>query len=240
MPQIKESPRGVILPMAPFMPPYYEAPSGKINGDIFVKLPTESFWPSFIGAPTINDGATRVECPKTEGTPEAIDLAFTVTQRRWWFNAYDACGYDGCAFPVFDRQRGWHSCGSKHKLELHHIVPGAYTRYNNPNQDPNDTLGIFICKYHHDNRIHPDVGRAMQSYHDDKDSIKKAIEDHADKAKKGIIYWNTKFDKAMHEIAREVFDNWEQSGHPYPHDPSWKGQRKEEIGWRRIYQMVFG
>ncbi len=174
-------------------------------------------------------------------TPEIthFELAFTKKQRDWWLRVYsNSRGIPQCGFVEYDERHGFHRCHSTEPLQVHHIIPDAWTRAQTPEKDPNDintTYGIALCKYHHIEIIHPDIGQAMRDYWKDPDAISKAVAEHKTLAQQGIIFWDDTYDQLMTRTAiKRVSDylrmrpydtypvdkKWAKTEHPKPSD--WK------------------
>lgn len=164
--------------------------------------------------------------PLIPGQEIPVLFSYTRKQRMWWRRVYD----DKCAFPVYSERRGWTRCSSNKKIEIHHLTPTAWILEQNPGMDPNDInfeegyLGIALCRFHHDNVIHKDIGDAIRNYWADKEGIARAAADHRELARQGIIFWDNSWDQAMKEIAKEAIRKYMQKNpvDVYPRDPKWK------------------
>lgn len=168
---------------------------------------------------------------------ERVEFAFTKRQREWWLRVYENIrGVPQCAFPRYNEARGWHRCDvtGADNLEIHHIKPTAWLAEQEPWQDPNETLGIALCDFHHRRTIHPDIGEAFDRYGEDKGGIARAVEKHRELARQGIVFWRDDFDETMTDIAEVAKQRYMaiNPGDPYPKDPSWeKKQRPQKKGW---------
>lgn len=164
--------------------------------------------------------------------PEQIDCAYTPKQRQWWLRVYqNQWGLPQCAFPEYTEEQGFVRCEYTHPegkgLEIHHIKPSSFIKVQEPWRDPNaieSTLAIAVCKPHHDKVIHPDVGYAISHYHQDKAGIAKAIHEHHELAKSGIVFWDNSYDQMLLDTAQQAVQVYVVQ-HPldaYPVDVSWQ------------------
>ncbi len=154
----------------------------------------------------------------TEGIEPAI-FAYTPKQREWWLRVFSS----QCAFPVEFDDGGIRSCGRSENLEVHHIQPDAWTRAQEPWQDPNDTAGILLCRAHHNGTIHPDIGEARDNYWCNQDSFAEALTKHKELARRGDIFWNDDFDEMLRAVSEEAVQRYMQDNphDHYPEDVSW-------------------
>lgn len=171
------------------------------------------------------------------GLPESAELSFTQRQRAWWLRVYqNDAGDPQCAFTRYSEEKGWYRCETigASNLEVHHIQPTAWTEAQEPWQDPNDTLGITLCRFHHQRTIHPDIGEALDNYGEDKDGIRKTVEGHRDLADRGEVFWRNDFDDTLTETAEAARQHYmiEHPLDPYPDDPKWtKTVHPKKKGW---------
>lgn len=175
------------------------------------------------------DPVIRGHVPMIDPMPlEKAEFSYTPKQRAWWLRVYD----NQCAFPRYDEARGWYPCGSTEKLEVHHITPSAWIKAQMPWQDPNEIImeegimGIVICRWHHDQVIHPDIGDALRHYHDVEgtNTIKEAVSKHQEMSVRGDKFWEDQFDQMLIDTASQYINNYIM-GHPedlYPQDGKWK------------------
>ena len=138
---------------------------------------------------------------------------------RNWFLRVSGNGKEEearCEVEIYTEQGGWKECGSKKKLQVHHIEPEAEVRERGG--DPDGVMGLVVCAWHHifgrsdvlgeqGGSFHPDMGQAAIDYRKgDKDAYKKAARLHREKAKRGERFVSGDYgtdqyytDKAMSE-----------------------------------------
>lgn len=140
-------------------------------------------------------------------------MALTKKQLEWARRAYSPSGMLFCHFPVYSEARGWQSCGSKKRVQIHHIKPqGFIRRILGGNADIPSNL-IALCAYNHIGRgymgsldhhtdlvpvIHTDMSYAYRKYKDDPKIFDKVF---SGREKQSGIYWNSDWDKALQAIA---------------------------------------
>ena len=151
-------------------------------------------------------------------------LAFTALskkQRKW---VLDRDNHQ-CQFPVYDEKRGWHVCGSRDRLQTHHLCPQRWGKAEGKTEEElDDPYNLLtLCYYHHQVFIHPDMELARKDYGRQKklgikkpDSFKWIFKKRDEAVKRGEHYWNDDWDKFMKEIARERTDNAIIRGRKYP------------------------
>ena len=174
--------------------------------------------------------------PRLKTEPERVEFAYSERQREWYRRVYQ----NKCHFPRYDEGRGFFICGVNNKNEVHHITPTAWIRGQLPHLDPNSLdfdnglLGILLCHSHHDDVIHPDIGGALTNYWQDKEGIKRTVENHKTMAMKGVIFWNNEYDDTMKYVAEQAIHRY-MAYHPhdvYPDDAKWaKGVHPAERRW---------
>jgi hypothetical protein len=147
-------------------------------------------------------------------------MALTKAQLNWARRVYSPQGVLFCHFPVYSEKYGWGFCGSRKKVHIHHVLPqGHCKRVLNINPDFARNL-IAICELHHVGRgykgsldhhneyvevIHTDMSWAFRQYAKlGRDAFNKVFEGRKFLSAKGDSYWNTDFDEALAEIAREI------------------------------------
>lgn len=148
-----------------------------------------------------------------------LEAGFTPRQRAWYSRVYHGV----CHFPKFTDDGQIYPCGSGEHLEVHHIVPDGWTRAQTPWIDPNETLGIVLCRAHHNGVLHPDIQEAIDNYKYDQDSFAKAIAKHREAASRGEVFWNDEWDEMLRAIAEGAIARY-MTEHPsdvYPLDSSW-------------------
>lgn len=152
------------------------------------------------------------------------ELAFTKKQRDWYLRVYG----DRCQFP-YEKDDGTHKiCGSKNQIQVHHIIPASWTLENDPEQDPNNTPGIALCRHHHINYVHPEIGEALRNYQQDPEAIKRAVQWHKDMAAEQTIFWVDEWDDLFLKIYEYKVEKF-ISEHPessYPEDKKWARKHK--------------
>lgn len=158
------------------------------------------------------------------------NFAFTPRQRAWYSRVYSGV----CHFPKFTDDGQIYHCGSDQNIEVHHIQPDGWTRAQEPWQDPNDTMGIALCRAHHNGVIHPDIQEARDNYRQDQQSFTKAITKHREYAALGKVFWNDEWDVMLRAIAEGAVERY-MTGNPgdlYPVDVSWgKRDHPKEKKW---------
>lgn len=163
--------------------------------------------------------------PEYQGYEE--ELAFTKKQRDWYLRIYGGV----CHFPVGENEDGTHKiCGSSRDLQVHHITPASWTLAQT-DIDPNDTPGVVLCKHHHTNVIHPEIGDALRHYREDPEAIKRAVSWHKTEAEKGNIFWVSDFDEFFKKAYEFRKDEYEKK-HPeskYPKDKKWERQHERSV-----------
>lgn len=170
-------------------------------------------------------------------TNEIVEMTFSFTQRQrqWYLRVFD----DQCHFPKFSRDGEISVCGRSDYLEVHHVTPDGWTRVQNPSQDPNETVGIVLCKSHHQGVLHPDIQEARDNYRNDQQSFAKAIAKHREAAERGEVFWNDEWDTILRAIAEEkiaLYKTHNPDDH-YPTDVSW--DKKPHPKERKWYSGLF-
>lgn len=159
-----------------------------------------------------------------------LEFGFTPRQRAWYARVYHGV----CHFPKFTDDGQIYPCGSDENMELHHILVSAWILAQQPWQDPNETLGIYLCRPHHNGVLHPDIQEARDNYKYDQDSFSKAIAKHREAAARGEVFWNDEWDEMLRAIAEGAIERY-MTEHPedkYPVDVSWgKKDHPKEKKW---------
>lgn len=147
--------------------------------------------------------------------------ALSAKQRKWILERDD----HQCQFPVYDEERGWHACGSRDRLQVHHINPQRWGKAEGKTEEELDRPEnlLTLCYYHHQIFIHPDMETARKDYGrqktlgiDKPDSFRWTFKKRDEAIKRGEHYWNDDWDEAMKEIAKERTDNFIIRGKKYP------------------------
>ena len=128
-----------------------------------------------------------------------MEFAFTGRQRAWYLRVFTG----ECHFPKFTPDGEIGICGRSDNLEVHHITPDSWTRAQEPWKDPDDTVGIVLCRGHHNGTIHPDIQEARDNYRYDQQSFAKAIHQHHVLSERGEHFWNDEWDVILRAIAEE-------------------------------------
>lgn len=163
-----------------------------------------------------------------------LEAGFTHRQRQWYLRAFD----NQCWFPTSVYDGKLVPCGVSDKLEVHHITPASMTIAQEPWQDPNETLGIPLCQFHHQRIVHPDVGMARDLYQYDTNSFKKAIAKHVEAAERSEVFWCDEYDEALRAIATSVILRYTQENPTdiYPKDVSWlKRSHPKKSHWTDVF-----
>lgn len=181
--------------------------------------------------------------PTLPFTPEKLELAFTKKQREWYLRVFtNDHGFPQCAFQKYSERYGWYRCGNTKDLQIHHIIPDAWTRAQEPDRDPNaisTTYGICLCKRCHTDTIHPDIGEAIRNYYSDPTAIKRAVGEHKYMAARGLVFWEDSYDQMMWDIAEQAVTRY-MSLHPYDKYPKDKKWEKEHttIPLQTLYERT--
>lgn len=156
-------------------------------------------------------------------------LAFTALSKKQRQAILERDEYQ-CQFPVYDEDRGFHACGRKGRLEVHHLRPQRQGKSEGMTEEELDRPEnlLTLCYYHHQVFIHPDMEEARKDYGRQKrrgikkpDSFKRAFQERDRKVRNGEVYWNDDWDEAMKEVAKERTDNAIIRGWKFPQ----KGKR---------------
>jgi hypothetical protein len=142
--------------------------------------------------------------------------------RNWFLRVYDG----ECQYQFYDKDGNLQQCAGKGE-QVHHPVPETYL-INQEHVDPNSSPGLLVCLFHHiigrgevfepDGSFHPDMGEARQKYWQDKESFRKAGEEHHKKAERGERFWGGDFhsDEYYLDLARQKELEYQLS---HPEDP---------------------
>ena len=118
-------------------------------------------------------------------------LAFTSSQKK----AIRERDGNRCQFPAD------HPCNEKAELQVHHIIPQRYAKEVGIEDPDFAENGITLCEISHQNKVHPDMQEAQQTYHKNPNSFAQAFQKRDDKLKSREVYWNTTWDRLLHVLA---------------------------------------
>jgi len=114
-----------------------------------------------------------------------------------------------------------HKCSikqDKYEGNVHHIIPQAWAEHQNG--EPEEVRDspervLLICEASHQ-MIHPDLASAKLKFHWDKDAFSNMGKAHEKDAKRGLMYWFTRWDNLMLQVARRNTMRAKATGWEYP------------------------
>lgn len=143
----------------------------------------------------------------------ALGMAFTSRQRLAILNRDKKCQ------APFKHNCNW-ALGNSHR-HVHHLIPQRYAKevgIENPDFELN---GISLCENSHVGEvknkdaecIHPDIADAKRHYGNDHSSMKRVFDWREEQLRQKKIYWNDKWDRALHALAvrntqRAIKNGW--------------------------------
>jgi hypothetical protein len=153
-----------------------------------------------------------------------------------------------CQARFYTEENGIQRCQNPAQ-EVHHIIPESQLLYNG--QNPNETVGLPVCKFHHrnpsdapmfspDSNFHPDMGNALDEYRQgNKNAFSEAAEEHRRKVQAGERFvngdWTTDeyYTQGMLGLANRYLQQ-------HPDDPKPEARRHKNQMKPRKWYDVFG
>ena len=139
--------------------------------------------------------------------------AFARRQKEWLRRRdTNGKGVPECQYPDCGRDVNHLPKGGLH---AHHIIPAGWFKKwltgisDDPAQQTENFAHnlIMLCADKHHNGahgVHPDYAQALQNYRDgDKKAFVKVMNSHQRKEDTGEVYWDTKDDKLLSDVAAE-------------------------------------
>ena len=170
-------------------------------------------------------------------------MALTKGQLAWARRVYSQQGVLTCHFPLYTEKKGWHYCGSREEIQIHHVKPQGFikrlwVKLMGGDGNPDYPLNLIACcKKHHLGKgyrgtldhyndvvpvIHTDMAYAYQRYGEEPGIFDKVFQGRVTRTERGETYWNTDWDEALVMIAEKVVWDYILK---HPNDP-WPKRRK--------------